>query len=240
MNRRIFLPTQILAIAALCSSGNSRAGGGCEEGFNDALRLTPRGWITRNNSLPLGPTGWYQGNPLIFSAWSGPSNSYIVADANSSSGDNAVISDWLLTPEVDFGPNDFNVRMLDFYTRATAVAPNRLLVRLCVMGDSQHCDAPGPTWSDVGGYDTILLDINPDLTPSGYPEEWTEYTLTPADGVPVVGRGRIAFHYYATPQATGNTGSYIGIDAVMIAGATACPFTDVVLVSGFEPAGSGP
>jgi hypothetical protein len=52
--------------------------------------------------------------------------------------------------------------------------------------------------------------------------------------LPVLGRGRIAFHYYLPAQPGGDHGSYIGIDAVTMAGATVCPFTDVLLENGFD------
>jgi len=103
----------------------------------------------------------------------------------------------------------FNIRLFDFYTRAVPGAANRLIVRLCMQSDTEHCDAPGPAPDDLGGFVTTLLAINPDLTLAGYPDQWTEYTLTPADGLPVVGRGRIAFHYSVPLQLDGMHGTYI-------------------------------
>lgn len=233
-HHRSTLPTRIAGIIACCLCSQASAGFGCGEGFEDVGHLAQIGWIFRNNSQEPGTTAWYQGDPSVFTAWAGPPDSYAAADADNASGENATISSWLITPEIDFGPNDFSVRLFDFYTRAVPDAPNRLIVRVCIMTAVQHCAAPRSAWSDVGGYNTTLLDINPELTPTGYPDEWTEYVLTPADGLPVVGRGRIAFHYFTTPQTGETTGSYIGIDAVTMAGTTACPFTDILLVDGFE------
>ena len=48
-----------------------------------------------------------------------------------------------------------------------------------------------------------------------------------------VGRGRIALHYYVFSQ-NGTYGSRIGIDSVSIAGSTACPFTEMIFLDGFD------
>ena len=225
------------AIAALFGASlcpRAEAGFACGEGFGGVSDLPAHGWSLRNNSQPLGTTGWYQGNPSVFPAWAGAPNSYVAADGNNAAGSTAIVSNWLITPDIDFGPNEFNIRFFQFYTRALPGAANRLVVRLCLQTSTEYCDAPGPLAGDIGGYDTILLDINPDLALDGYPDIWTEYFLTPADGLPVVGRGRIAFHYYLPTQPGGDHGSYIGIDAVTMAGATVCPFTDVLLENGFD------
>lgn len=227
-----------LAAAALCASfsyGSARAGFACGEGFADVSHLFDVGWSWSNNSVPLGDTDWYQGNPVIFPAWAGGPDSYVAADSNNAgAGNPSVVSNWLITPDIDFGPNDFNIRVFDFYTRAVPGAANRLIVRLCMQSDIEPCDAPGPAPDDLGGFVTTLLAINPDLTLAGYPDQWTEYTLTPADGLPVVGRGRIAFHYSVPLQLDDTHGTYIGIDAVTMSGATTCPFTDVLLANGFD------
>jgi hypothetical protein len=223
----------VFAVSTLCDA--ARAGFECGEGFASVDMLWTRGWIARNDSDPLGTTGWFQGNPTVFTAWAGAPNSYIAADAdNAAATQGAFVSNWLITPEIVFGPNDLNVRIFDFYTRAVPGAANRLVVRLCIEDASEHCDAPGPGPTDLGGFTTTLLSINPDLSLDGFPDQWTEYTLTPADGLPVVGRGRIAFHYDVPTQPDSTHGTYIGIDAVTMAGANACPFTDVVFESGFD------
>ncbi|HKE47757.1 MAG TPA: choice-of-anchor J domain-containing protein [Rhodanobacteraceae bacterium] len=217
------------------SSVAAYAGFECGEGFAVVDALGARGWQTANNSVPLGTTGWSQGDPAIFEAWAGAPNSYVAADAdNAGAGAQSVVSNWLITPEIDFGPNSYNVRIFDFFTRAVPGAANRVVVRVCLESETERCDAPQGAPTELGGFSTTLLSINPDLAVDGYPAEWTEYTLTPADGLPVVGRGRIAFHYSVPLQLDGTHGTYIGIDAVTMAGATECPFTDVLLVNGFD------
>jgi hypothetical protein len=210
------------------------AGIECVEHFEDVVALVQRGWLLRNNSNPIGPTRWFQGDPDNFPAWSGEPDGYVSADADSASGDFPVLSNWLVTPEIVFGPNAFSARSLGFYARALPGGVNRIVVRLCVEGPGTACDAPGPESGDLGGFQTVLADINPDQTEQGFPLDWTGYDLAPADGLPVIGRGRIAFHYYAFWQPDVPLGSVIGIDEVAMAGATACPFTDTVFVSAFD------
>ena len=61
-----------------------------------------------------------------------------------------------------------------------------------------------------------MLDINSSLSPLGYPQEWTKYTLT-VSGVPGTStiNGRFAFRYFV-PQGgpDGNNAGLIGVDEV--------------------------
>lgn len=207
---------------------------GCAEHFESVSTLAQRGWLLRNNSNPIGPTGWFQGNPDNFSAFLGDPDSYVSADADNASGDFPVLSNWLITPSIEFGPNQFGAHFFGFYARGLPGGVNRIVVRLCVEGPGTSCGVPGPESGDLGGFQTVLADINPEQTEQGFPLDWTGYDLAPADGLPVIGRGRIAFHYYAFWQPTTPLGSVIGIDEVAMAGATACPFTDTVFVSAFD------
>lgn len=210
------------------------AGWACEEGFDDVDLLRAHGWETRNNSEPVGSGAWAQGNPAVFEAWAGPADSYAMVGADSGLGPWAVVSNWLVTPLIDFGPNGFGVRQFGFRTRALPGFVNRLVVRLCMAGEQTGCDVPGPAWDALGGYSHALLDINPDLLPAGYPESWTAFVLEPLDGLPVSGAGRIAFHYYVFPSPPdGSHGSVVGVDSVTMAGATWCPF-DVLFANGFD------
>jgi hypothetical protein len=212
----------------------AESGISCVEGFEDIAALTGRGWILRNNSSPLGPGQWTAGDPNLFPAWDGSPGSYVSVDASSAAGAYPVVSNWLITPEIEFGPNEFNIREFGFYTRGLPGNANRLVVRLCLeQGGRTDCAAPGPASGDLGGYQTRLLDINADLAALGYPSDWEGYWSTPADSLPVTGRGRIAFHYYVFAQ-DGDHGSTIGVDGVSMMGATVCPFTEPVFGNGFE------
>lgn len=237
MNNPIWTFTALFAATFIMNpaiAASAPAGVECREGFEDVSTLAQRGWLLRNNSDPIGSTGWFQGDPGSFQAYLGEPDSYVSADADSASGDFPVLSNWLITPEIVFGPNAFSARSLGFYTRAMPGGVNRVVVRLCVEGVGTSCTAPGPESGDLGGFQTVLADINPDQSEQGFPLDWTGYDLAPADGLPVIGRGRIAFHYYAFWQPNAPLGSVIGIDEMTMAGATACPFTDPVFISGFD------
>ena len=74
----------------------------------------------------------------------------------------------------------------------------------------------GATNTSVGDFSTLLLDINPTYTASGYPTAWTQYTLT-MRGLPAAGvNGRLAFRYFVENAGPGGANSdYIGIDDVV-------------------------
>jgi hypothetical protein len=228
----------VLAAAALscCAApSRARAGTGCVEGFDDVPSLRSHGWLETNNSDPVGTTGWFQGNPGVFPAYSGATDSYVSADADNASGDFPVLSNWLITPEIAFGPNAFGAHAFAFLTRAAPGAPNRVVIRLCIEAQGTDCRAPGPESGDLGGYTAILLTINDGQVEGGYPQDWAPFTLSPADGLPVTGRGRIAFHYYGFWQPPDIVpGSTVGFDDVSMTGADACPFSETVFASGFE------
>jgi hypothetical protein len=168
----------------------------------------------RNNSLPVGSTGWNQGSPSVFPAQAGATNSYVRANFNNTTGTNT-ISNWLVTPTRLLT----NGSVFKFWTRTTTENPfpDRLEVRLSTNGASTNVGT-GP--NEVGDFTTLLVSINPNLTVTGYPEVWTEYTIT-LSGLPngcagTFGvEGRLAFRYFVTNGGpTGDNSNYIGIDTV--------------------------
>ncbi len=174
--------------------------------FNQSFGATvpPAGWAVQNNSVAGGLTGWFQGNTTVFGANSAPD--YIAANFNNTSGNNT-ISNWLFTPGVTLKNGD----KFSFYTRTTSgLFPDRLQVRMSTNGTSTNV---GTTPTSVGDYSTLLLDINPTYTSSGYPTAWTQYTLT-MSGLPAAGvSGRLAFRYFVEGGGpAGANSDYIGID----------------------------
>jgi len=205
----------------------------CSEGFDDVAQLGAQGWLILNRSDPLGTTSWFQGIPARFPAQAGASDSYASADQDNASGSFPVISDWLITPDIQFAAGS----SLDFYTRELAGAndaPNRLQVLLCMDGGSQPCTDPGAESGDLGGFQTTLFDINADADAGGYPAAWTQYTATSAMGLPQSGSGRIAFHFYTFAQGASSTGTTIGVDSVSLNQVAVCPFADVIFANGFD------
>jgi len=223
-----------LAAAIVGMSVSATAGAGvapCIEDFPSIASLPYQGWSILNASEPLGTTTWHQGDPGLFPAAAGAPSSYAAADSASTTGAPSLISVWLVTPAIDFGPNEFNAKSLSFSTRALPGEANRLIVRQCAITASEACEPPA---TGLGGFARVLLDVNPDLLVDGYPSVWTTYAATPADGLLTYGFGRIAFHYTLMSAPDGGHGSTIGIDSVAIAGATACPFGDAVFMSSFD------
>jgi hypothetical protein len=192
-------------------------GGGTSQLINETWNTVsplPSGWAAQNLSSPAGVTDWFQGNTVVFSGNTG--SGYIGANYNNS-GASGTISNWLFTPNLALRNGD----VLTFYTRtANTVFPDRLQVRMSTNGVSVNA---GSTSTSVGDFTTLLLDINPTLTTTGYPVAWTQYTIT-MSGLPTGGiSGRLAFRYFVTNAGPGAPNSdYIGIDDVVYSSTSGC------------------
>ncbi len=226
-----FLSFAALAVVPLFVDGAASAGEPCIEDFANVAALTAQGWSIANRSDPLGSTSWHQGDASVFPSYEGDADAYAAVDMDAAKGWPSIVDVWLVTPLIDFGPNSISARALDFYTRALAGAANRLVVRQCLVSEGESCAIPA---SGVGGFATPLIEINRDLAADGFPDTWTHYIATPADGLATVGRGRIAFHYSIPVQPDGSHGTYVGLDSVVMTGATTCPFGEIVFENGFD------
>ena len=177
------------------------------EGFNTVI---PAGWAAQNNSQPVGLTNWFQGNAGVFPANTGAATSYIATNFNNTTGANT-ISNWLFPPSVLMKNGD----QFKFYTRTVGAPafPDRLQVRMNTTNTGTNV---GATNTSVGDFTTLLLDINPTYTTSGYPSAWTQYTIT-LSGLPAGGvNGRLAFRYFVENGGpAGANSDYIGIDDVV-------------------------
>jgi len=100
-----------------------------------------------------------------------------------------------------------------FFTRITTdggVFPDRLELRLITVGASTMV---GNSASSVGDFDQLLRLINPDLSIDGYPDEWTQFSVT-LSGIGAPTSGRFGFRYFVTEAGDGGINSnYIGFDA---------------------------
>ena len=176
------------------------------EGFDDITTLTGAGWARLNHSTVVGNTSWFQGNDTVFPSQSGAPDSYIGANFNNTNGANT-ISNWLLTPPLILQ----NGATMTFYTRTVDVPtfPDRLQVRMSTNGASINV---GTTATDVGDFSILMLDINPTYTTTGYPNVWTQFSVTVA-GLPAPTVGRLAFRYFVENGGqSGANSDYIGID----------------------------
>jgi hypothetical protein len=195
------------------------------EGFDNIENLVSEGWVMKNNSDPLGTTGWFQGNSFNFPSQQGSPDAYISANYENVSA-LGTISNWLLTPTL----NLFEGAEFSFSTRVgnnPALSPDRLQLRLSLNGSSMDV---GNTSESVGDFSNLLIDINPSLTNNGYPGSWTQYGVTltglPAEGV----QGRFGFRYFVTDvgkeRPEGTNGDYIGIDTVIYPASIPCVHPD--------------
>jgi hypothetical protein len=214
--RVITLKLILFSLALLVCGINPVKGQGIAENFDNVGDLPARGWFRQNNSVPVG-LSWHQGNPNHFPAQSGAPNSFIEAGFGSTSGANT-ISNWLLTPIRTFSNGD----VIKFWTRTVTENPfpDRLQVRMSTNGASIDVGT-GP--NAVGDFTTLLLTINPNLEVGGYPEVWTQYTIT-LSGLPGPTSGRIAFRYFVTDGGPmGDNSNYIGIDTFSTTGGNSPP-----------------
>lgn len=190
-----------------------------DEGFDDITTLPGNGWSQINASTTIGTTGWFQGNDLTFQSYDGAPNSYIGANFNNTTGI-GTISNWLITPVLSLSDGD----EITFYTRTVSnptTWPDRLEVRLSTDGGSS-VDPVGPT--GVGSYINLLLEVNPNITTTGYPAVWTQYTIT-VSGVGTNVDSRVAFRYFVTNAGpSGANSDYIGIDRVVVEENLVSPF----------------
>ncbi len=173
--------------------------GSTTEGFDDITNLP--GWVMDNRSNPVGTTGWFQGNPGVFSAQAGAADAYIGANFNNTSGSD--ICNWLILP--DLGSLD-SVR---FWTRTTT--GNTFPDRMYVVHSPTGGTTTGDCFSDFGDFSNTLVQINPTLATGGYPQDWTQFTAN------VNGTGRVAFVYFvANGGPAGANSNFIGIDSVLV------------------------
>lgn len=186
------------------------------ESFTDITTLPGSGWVQSNQSQTIGSTNWFQGNQTVFVAQSGGPTEYIAANFNNTTGADT-ISNWLVTPHLSFT----NGGTLTFFTRTVDAPafPDRLQIRLSNAGTSANT---GTLFSDVGDFTTLLLEINPTLTTTGYPNTWTQFNVN----IPAGADGRLAFRYFV-PNAgpSGSNSDYIGIDTVAYSAAVPEPTT---------------
>jgi hypothetical protein len=157
------------------------------EGFNDIASLT--GWATLNASVPPGQD-WFQGNPGVFGAQAGASESYIAANFNATSSPSGMVDLWLITSVLHVD----GVSDISFWTRSADGAgfTDALEVRFSPTGGA-----------DPASFTSVVQALMP------VPQQWTQYQ----PGVFAANAdGRFAFHYVGNASSL----NYIGIDSVQV------------------------
>jgi hypothetical protein len=244
-----------LALAVDLAASPAHAQPILNEGFGSTSFQSPTGWVVFNNSQFADPNQTW-GNPgtasgtgtAPFSAQQGGPSTFIGVSDLSSTGQNtnlqpvpAVISNWLITPQLGLTPNS----VLTFWTRTITANTNgdRLQVWLNPTGTQNAGPTtiqgtPNTTPGDqippqTGDFTVLALDINPNEVatgqPGAYPENWTQFTvsLSSLTGVPTGPfTGRFGFRYFAEDGGPNgdprplNHGQpftdYVGIDSVTV------------------------
>lgn len=183
------------------------------ENFDSFAALSGLGWLSTNQSTPVGASAWAQGGgTAIPPAYNGASTSCALVNFNSTTGA-GTISNWLITPVVTMQNGD----IVTFYSRAATgggAFPDRLELRLSTTGASSVTPSGGS--AGLGSFTTVLLTINPALTTTGYPEVWTQFTAT-ISGMPSPTACKLAFRYYVTNGGpSGANSNIIGLDAFSV------------------------
>lgn len=195
-----------LALAISLGFSGAASADALTENFDGGI---PAGWTINNLSNPEGSTSWYQGSTAVFDAYEGVPNSYLAANYNSV--DTAgPISTWLILPSGTYNNGD----TLSFFTRTAPGSEwaDNLEIRFSNVGGTNV----GNTENSVGTFSTLLLSINPDEDPTGYPDDWTQYSVT-LSGLSGATQGAFAFRYTVSDGGAFGVGSnYIGIDSVSV------------------------
>ncbi len=205
---RVYIRPGLLIFAFVAAMAPSVSAQYFTENFDDISSLWTSGWAQQNRSTTQGQVpNWFQGDPGIFAAFDGGDTAYIGVNYNCVTGSNT-ISNWLFTPTRTLT----NGEKISFWTRTvdTPNYPDRLQVRLSLNGSSTNV---GTTASSVGDFTTLLLQVNPTLTTTGYPNAWRQYTII-VSGLSAPTAGRFGLRYYVTSGGpSGSNSEYIGIDS---------------------------
>jgi hypothetical protein len=213
--------TSILLLICLFFAGITAVKGqSFTEGFEDVTNLPDWGVLNNSESPDM---GWFGGSTNVFNAHQGSAGSYVGCNFESTNAlTGATISNWLITPNRNFSNGD----VISFYTRTYSNPtdyPDRLEVRLSTNGANTNV---GTTSTSVGDFTNLLLTVNPNLTTTGYPNVWTQYTIT-ISGLAGPTSGRIAFRYFVTNGGpNGDNSDYIGIDTYSYTSVIPAPAND--------------
>lgn len=201
---KTLIATAVCALAMLAPPLAQAAGAVIlNENFNHVGALA--NWLMVNHSLPAGQA-WFQGNPGIFGAQTGPSDSYIGASYLSAAQGFGSIDNWLITPELTLA----GATQLSFFTRTQAVP-----------GLNDMLEVRYSAGADTSGFTTLLATIG---GPSAYPADWQQFTAN----LVLSGSGRFAFRYVGDAAVA----NYIGIDTVSVMTAVPEPSAYLMLCIG--------
>ena len=232
-SRSIVAAASTLALAGIGIDASAQS---FSEGFNGTA--IPSGWLATNLSTRASTGNPWTDGPGISDPDSGEvvvgpheGDGFAIANYSSIGSGQGTISNWLISPEM-FGIS--NGDTFSFFTTTTAASdyPDRLEVRLSTAGAGTSV---GTSVTSTGTFTTLLLSVNSALAVGGYPEDWTQYTVT-VSGLAAPVDGRLAFRYFVTAGGpTGTNSNIIGVDdfAYTAAAAVPEPGTWALMAGGF-------
>jgi len=174
-------------------------------------------WIQTNQSTPVGASTWAQGGGTAFAGGgqAGGATSFALCNFLSvAAGQSGTISNWLIAPTINMQNGD----VITFWARQGGTAPayaDRMQMRIATDW-SDFSALPTGGASDVGDFNLVATDINPNLTQAGFPLVWTQYTYT-VTGLTGIVPCRVAFRYFVTNGGeTGANSNIIAIDTFSV------------------------
>ncbi len=170
----------------------------------DGSSLLPSGWSSVNNS-PNGPGSspdWEQTAGSVLNWMPKDGTGYVAVGYNATVG-MGDLSVYLMSPQMPMSNGD----TISFWTRTwdSPSFPDRMSVVIST-------DLTG----DPSTFTNNLLTINPNLTTSDYPMEWTQYTVT-VSGLPEQNSTTARFAFWYNPSNGGPLGDNsdrIGLDEI--------------------------
>lgn len=226
--KRLIFATSILAIAsASFAQSFSEGWENGPAGFGDATVITwgnsgatnmafgSGTWVALNNSTTsagapaVGTTGWFNTSAAVtpvFASQAGAAQ--LNGNFNATTGANNI--DLLMMSPVRLFKNGDTI---SFFTRTvdSPAFPDRLNLKFSSNGASTLAT----------DFTTTLLTVNSGLTTTGYPNTWTQFSVT-LSGLASGGvNGRFAFDYNVTNGGpSGSNSDFIGIDTVQYTAVT--------------------
>jgi hypothetical protein len=186
------------------------------EGFEDVGALAPAWEFVNNSSQPSATSIWRQGDNTVgnFDAQAGSRNSFAQVDATSTTAEGgATISNWLITPELDFSLGG----IFSFYARTLGGNSRAEFIEVLQSNAGARANV-GSAAADVGDFTTTVGTVgsleDPFITATPFPAQFQRFDFKIA---PTGGSGRLAFRYFATNGGFGGNASqaqYATIDTV--------------------------
>ena len=196
-------------------------------GFDNptATMYSTDGWIGTNQSSPTyvgapvwgiptaAPTTTFAGGAQAGAAFSFALINFTSTGTSATTGA-GTISNWLISPSISVDNGD----VISFYTRigrnTAALYADNLELRMSTNGAFTANPAAGA--DDVADFTNLLVEVNPALDLTSYPETWGQYSYT-VTGLTGPTEIKLGFRYYVTDGGpVGANSDIIGLDSVSI------------------------